>query len=117
MNLSRPLLLSAILVAASGCATGTYVRGQSTISGDGSNSDAAWTSFDSDNDGYLSIGELERQHAVGLLRDLPVADANGDGKVSRAEWNAWWPIMTHSPLAPRMSAMNESAAPTGWRSR
>jgi hypothetical protein len=117
MNVIRTLLGAAVVLSAAGCATGTYVRGKSTITGDGSNSDAAWASFDSDSDGYLSINELERQHAVGLLRDFSVADNNGDGKVSRTEWNAWWPLMTKSEISSSMAAMNDSSAPNGWRSR
>jgi hypothetical protein len=117
MNVMQPLLSIAVILSVAGCATGTYVRGKSTITGDGSNSDAAWVSFDSNRDGYLSTGELEQQHAVGLLRDLPVADANGDGKVSRDEWNAWWPLMTRSDVSSSMVLMNESAAPNGFQSR
>ena len=117
MKLIRPLFCATVVLCAAGCATGTYVRGKSTISGDGSNSDAAWATFDLDNDGYLTVSELEHQHAVGLLRDLPVADSNRDGKVSRAEWNAWWPLMTKSEISPSMASMNESSVPNGWRSR
>jgi hypothetical protein len=117
MTMIRTLLASATLACVAGCATATYVRGHSTIAGDGSNSDAAWAAYDTDGDGYLSIQELERQHAVGLLRDRPIADTNADGKVSREEWNAWWPLMTKPDISSSMAAMNENSAPNGWRSR
>jgi|GEM_PF-1441637 hypothetical protein len=95
-----------------GCAsTGPDTR-RSTSSGDGSNSDAAWAQLDTNHDGYLSVDELDRQHAVGLLRDMRWADANGDGQVSRAEWNAWWPVMTKTAPSENMAGMVESAGPT-----
>jgi hypothetical protein len=55
---------------------------------------AAWATIDLNNDGSLSLDELEQQRAMGLLQDLPNADTNHDGQVTRQEWDAWWPRMT-----------------------
>ena len=55
---------------------------------------AAWASLDQDADGTLSIDELEQQRAMGVLQDFPNADADGDRRVSKTEWDAWWPRMT-----------------------
>jgi hypothetical protein len=73
-------------------------------SGEG-DSAAAWALLDSDSDGALSVDELEQQQAMGLLQDLPNADANGDRRISREEWDAWWPRMTDH-------VVRENGAPT-----
>lgn len=57
-------------------------------------STAAWTALDPDGDGSLSIAELEQQRAIGVLQDFPNADTDRDHRISRAEWDAWWPRMT-----------------------
>jgi hypothetical protein len=111
MNARYKLLVAGLVLGLCGCATSMAPR-QTSASSDGSNSDASWAQFDSDNDGYLSLDELEHQHAVGLLRDFSNADTNKDGKVSRAEWNAWWPLMTRSEPSRSLEAMNASSAPT-----
>jgi hypothetical protein len=85
------IALAACAAWLAGCAT-THV-GNVRSSGEG-DSAAAWALLDSDNDGTLSVDELERQQAMGLLQDLPNADANGDRRISREEWDAWWPRMT-----------------------
>lgn len=112
------LLLLASLVSAAGCSTLHNDTRRSTSSGDGSNSDAAWAALDTNQDGQLSIDELETQHAVGLLRDLDHADANSDGQVSRTEWNAWWPTMTKTEASSTLSELTHSSSPTnGIRSQ
>lgn len=77
---------------------------------DDARSDAAWAALDANNDGVLSTDEIEAQHMVGLQEDLAVADANGDGNVSRAEWNAWWPRMTKSEPPPSLAGYVASSA-------
>jgi len=57
-------------------------------------SSAAWATLDLDNDGTLTLDEIEQARAIGLLQDLANADADHDGNVARAEWDAWWPRMT-----------------------
>jgi hypothetical protein len=99
----------ALVLAASGCATTNPMR---PVSSEGTNSDAAWAEFDTNKDGYLSRDELEAAHAVGLLRDMRFADSDGDGKISRQEWDAWWPVMTKAEPAASLPALNASSAPT-----
>ncbi len=111
MSTHHALYLAAIACVLSGCATTTYESRRSTSSGDGSNSEAAWLALDTDKDGYLSIAELEQQHAVGLLQDLSVADGNHDGRISRDEWNAWWPLMSKTQPSENMAQLNASSAP------
>jgi len=57
-------------------------------------SSAAWETFDLDNDGVLTLEEIEQTRAIGLVQDLANADADHDGHVARSEWDAWWPRMT-----------------------
>jgi hypothetical protein len=98
--------VAAAAVAISACATpGSHV-------GDGgphASSDAAWAALDGNADGALSLDELERQHAVALQEDLPNADADDDGRVSRAEFDAWWPWMTRVPEPASMARLNASS--------
>jgi len=112
MTMNRAIFLAVLALALGACATTSYESRRSTSSGDGSNSDAAWAALDTNNDGYLSIDELEQQHAVGLLQDLYVADSDRDGKVSRSEWNAWWPLMTKTQPSENMAQLNASSAPS-----
>jgi hypothetical protein len=111
MTINQAMRLALLTLVLGGCATTSYESRRSTSSGDGSNSDAAWMALDSDKDGYLSIDELEQQHAVGLLQDLYVADSDHDGKVSRTEWNAWWPMMTKTQPSENMAQLNATSAP------
>jgi hypothetical protein len=57
-------------------------------------SSAAWAAFDLDNDGVLTIDEIEQARAIGLMQDLPNADVDHDGRVAHSEWDAWWSRMT-----------------------
>lgn len=104
------ILALAFCLMASACAT-THAAVEQSSSSDAS-SDASWAQFDTDQNGFLSREELEAQHAVALLRDLHVADRDHDGRVSRREWNAWWPVLTKAPPAPSLSELNGSSAPT-----
>ena len=83
--------LTAALLAA--CAT--INQGSVRSSGEGVDSSAAWATLDLDNDGVLSLDELEQERAMGLLQDFPQADGDHDRRVSKAEWDAWWPRMTN----------------------
>lgn len=81
--------------------------------GDGAShapSDAAWAALDTDGDGALSPDELEQQHLVALQEDRPNADADGDGRVSHAEFDAWWPWMTRVPEPASMARLNASSS-------
>ena len=68
------ITIAAALLAA--CAT--VNQGNVRTSGEGVDSSAAWTALDLDNDGVLSLDELEQQRAMGLLQDFPNADADHD---------------------------------------
>ncbi|HEV7490855.1 MAG TPA: hypothetical protein VGO25_08625 [Rhodanobacteraceae bacterium] len=83
--------IAATLLAA--CAT--VQQGSVRSSGEGVDSTAAWTSLDQDSDGVLSLDELEQERAMGLLQDFPNADTDRDHRVSKSEWDAWWPRMTN----------------------
>jgi hypothetical protein len=90
MNLFCKVAIGAAALALMSCTTHvTNVRS----SGEGDSS-AAWALLDSDNDGSLSVDELDQQQAMGLLQDFPNADADHDRRISRAEWDLWWPRMT-----------------------
>ncbi|HEU4665740.1 MAG TPA: EF-hand domain-containing protein [Dokdonella sp.] len=104
----RQRALFALLAAAAlgACSTAaTHVAD----GGSHASSDAAWAHMDADGDGTLSIDELERQHAVALQEDLPNADADRDGRVSHAEFDAWWPRMTRAPEPASMARLNASS--------
>lgn len=75
------------------------------------NSDAAWASQDLDQDGSLSWDELEQQRAMGLMQDFRAADGDGDGRVSRQEWDAWWPRMTNHYIRDEGLAVDSAAKP------
>ncbi|MGN6519455.1 MAG: hypothetical protein ACTHK2_08540 [Dokdonella sp.] len=102
----RAALLSLVIAGLAACAT-PHAR-----IGDGGShapSDAAWALLDTDGDGALSLAELEEQHAVALQEDLPNADADRDGRVSHAEFDAWWPWMTRVPEPESMGRLNASS--------
>ncbi len=95
-----------------GCATTS--RHQTVASGTYPQSfDAAFKLLDTNGDGYLTVDELEQQHAVALLRDIRRADTNADRRVSLAEWHAWWPTSERAPPAASMESLNRSSAPLG----
>lgn len=111
MTRLQKVLIAAAIVPLLSCA---MVRNQEIVRtlppGTAINSDAAWASLDLDADGSLSRDELERQRAVGLLQDFPNADTDGDGIVSRQEWDAWWPRMTHHHIRDNGMAMGTEPA-------
>lgn len=108
------LLVVGLLVGACGCAS-NKVR-PSAVAGESINSDAAWAAFDTNKDGYLSRDELHQQHVMALLAYRRSADRDNDGRISRAEWNAWWPKTSSTPPSPNMARYNaRSAAPSGFR--
>lgn len=108
MKRFAPASVTVALAAALGACAQPMAR-----SGDGAAhapSDAAWARLDSNGDGALSRDELEQQHAVALQEDLPTADADHDGRVSHAEFDAWWPWMTRVPEPSRMARLNASSS-------
>ena len=93
----RTIKLACVLLATAlaGCATlRHYDEPAARVSGEGQDSTAAWTALDPDTDGSLSVDELEQQRAMGLMQDWANVDTDGDGRISRTEWDAWWPRMT-----------------------
>lgn len=79
------------------CATSQVRNVRSSGEGD---STAAWTLLDTDNDGSLTVTELDQQQAIGLLQDFPNADTDHDRRISKAEWDVWWPRMTDHFVRP-----------------
>jgi hypothetical protein len=90
MNLSKVAVVTTATLLMS-CATSHVNNVRSSGEGD---STAAWTLLDADNDGVLSVDELDQQQAMGLLQDFPNVDSDHDHRISRAEWDVWWPRMT-----------------------
>ena len=91
MNLpSKVAVVTAALLLMS-CATSRVNNVRSSGEGD---STAAWALLDADNDGALTVDELDQQQAMGLLQDFPNVDADHDRRISKAEWDVWWPRMT-----------------------
>jgi len=92
MTIFPKLAVAAAAVALASCMT--LQTPPVRVSGENIDSSAAWATIDLNGDGTLSLDELEQQRAMGLLQDLPNADTNHDGQVTKAEWDAWWPRMT-----------------------
>lgn len=92
MGTFSKLAIATVVALLMSCAT-TRERNVRS-SGEGVDSSAAWASLDLDSDGSLSLDELDRQAAMGLLQDFPNADIDHDQRVSKSEWDAWWPRMT-----------------------
>jgi hypothetical protein len=91
MNLFPKVAVVAAALLLMSCATSRVKNVRSSGEGDSS---AAWALLDADNDGSLSLDELDSQQAMGLLQDFPNVDTNADRYISKAEWDAWWPRMT-----------------------
>ena len=92
MNLlSKVAVVTAAALLLMSCATSRVNNVRSSGEGD---STAAWTLLDANNDGALGVDELNQQQAMGLLQDFSNADADHDQRISKAEWDVWWPRMT-----------------------
>lgn len=107
MSTVRRFALIGLAAALGGCAAlHQHDVTQVTSSSSDLGTEAAWNALDSNHDGVLSMDELVAQHATGLIQDMPNADRNDDGHVSRAEWNNWWPRMTRITPSPTMARLN-----------
>lgn len=91
MNLLSKFTVVAAVMLLTSCATSRVNNVRSSGEGD---SAAAWALLDADNDGSLTVTELDQQQAMGLLQDFPNADTDRDRRISKAEWDVWWPRMT-----------------------
>ena len=98
--------VSVLAIAASGCATQRARVAPQPVPADVATLDPAWAALDTDRNGYLTVPELHAQRATALVQDFPNADSNHDGHVSWAEWNAWWPRLTHTPASPSRASLN-----------
>lgn len=96
MSTFSKLALAAAATLLSSCATTTdkYHMVATRLPSEVMDSSAAWASLDPDNDGSLALDEIEQQRAIGILQDLPNADTDHDRRVTKGEWDAWWPRMT-----------------------
>lgn len=97
MNPLSKIAIAAAAMLLMSCATSRVHDVRSSGEGD---STAAWTLLDADNDGALTVDELDQQQAIGLLQDFPNADADHDRRISKAEWDVWWPRMTDHIVRP-----------------
>lgn len=95
-----------LALAAAGCAS-HHSRPVAEATPSSTERDAAFVWLDVDGNGRLSTDDLEIRHAVALMQDFDHADGNGDGQVSRAEWDHWWPRLDLSPAAPSMAQLNQ----------
>lgn len=95
-----------VALAAAGCAS-HHSKPVAEAAPSSSERDAAFAWFDVDGDQRLSMGDLELRHAVALMQDFEQADLDGNGQVSRAEWDHWWPRLDLSPAAPSMARLNQ----------
>ena len=112
MTMCRISLLAGLVLSLGACAAGQARVTQAVAIDAPANSDAAWARLDTDHDGYLTVTELEEQHATGLLQDMHAADANGDNRISQREWGNWWPRMTHTKQSQSMERLNRSSIAT-----
>ena len=96
MNTFSKLALAAAAVLISSCATTSdkYHMVATRMPSEVMDSSAAWATLDPDNDGFLTLDEIDQQRAIGILQDLRNADTDHDGRVTKAEWDTWWPRMT-----------------------
>jgi hypothetical protein len=90
MNLFSKAAIATTTLLLMSCAT----QVQNVRSSGEGDSTAAWALLDADNDGALTVTELDQQQAMGLLQDFPNADTDHDRRISKAEWDVWWPRMT-----------------------
>lgn len=111
-TLKPGLSMATMLLFAAGCAS--VAPPTETPTTDGftySDSSAAWSRLDTDGNDHLDQDELWQQRAVALMQDFETADANQDARVSRAEWDSWWPRLDSSARHPGFVTPGESKAP------
>jgi hypothetical protein len=102
-----------VFAAAAGCASRPVMLHRASDAPI-ADSSAAWASIDPDHDGTVSFDEAKEQGTIALAQDFGNADGNGDGRVSREEWDAWWPrmdIAPHSPTQERLNRPSTNDAP------
>lgn len=107
------LSMATMLLFAAGCASVAPPAETPAAGATYSDSSAAWARLDSDGNDYLDQDELWQQRALVLLQDFGNADRDQDARVSRAEWDRWWPQLDRSERHPGFTAPGESAAPRG----
>jgi hypothetical protein len=111
-TLKPGLSVATILLFAAGCASVSPPSETPTTDGFSySDSSAAWSRLDTDGDDHLDQDELWQQRALALMQDFESADANQDARVSRAEWDLWWPRLDRSAVHPGFVQPGESKAP------
>lgn len=110
-TLKPGLSMAAMLLFAAGCASVTPPPEQPAQASTHADSAAAWARLDTDGNDHLDQDELWQQRALALLQDFETADADQDARVSRAEWDRWWPRLDRSARHPGFVAPGESAAP------
>jgi hypothetical protein len=97
MNVLSKIAIATTTLFLMSCATSHVRNVRSSGEGD---STAAWALLDADNDGVLTVDELDQQQAMGLLQDFPNDDTDRDRRISKAEWGVWWPRMTDHIVRP-----------------
>lgn len=111
-TLKPGLSVATVLLFAAGCASVSPPSETTTHDGATySDSSAAWTRLDTDANDHLDQDELWQQRALALLQDFQTADANQDARVSRAEWDRWWPRLDRSARHPGFTTLGVSTAP------
>ena len=106
------LPIAASLLFAAGCASVSPPReSPAEVAETRADSSAAWARLDTDGDGHLDQDELWEQRALALMQDFQAADSNQDARVSRAEWDRWWPRMDRSARHPGFVAPGIAAQP------
>lgn len=100
--INSSIVTTAIALILSGCASAPHSTPQEPVAVLDIPSDAAWASLDPDANGFLTVSGLQARRAMALLQDFDAVDRNGDGRISRSEWDAWWPLLSHTPPSPTM---------------
>ena len=104
------LSMATMLLFAAGCASVAPPAETPAAGATYSDSSAAWARLDSDGNDYLDQDELWQQRALVLLQDFGNADRDQDARVSRAEWDRWWPQLDRSERHPGFAAPGVTAA-------
>lgn len=103
---SMNAFLAVLVSTLGGCAWHAADVAPDTAARNPTVSQAAWDTLDLDGSGHLDRDELRSRRAVGLLQDFSHADRDGDGRISRGEWELWWPHMRRTPTAPDLARLN-----------